>query len=112
MKMIKRLGVDEESFESFVNQVYVQCMNKKVAPHEIVEISSQVLSLGRGIGTIPISQLPEHIKKNMTEQQSLEQELKALRDEKANAQKERDEALKGSQLTIGAINEYIQTRIS
>ena len=59
---------------------------------------------------IPISQLPQYINKNMTEQQSLEQELKALRNEKAHAQRERDEALKGSQLTIGAINEYIQTR--
>ena len=37
-------------------------------------------------------------------------ELKALRNEKAHAQRERDEALKDSQLTIGAINEYIQTR--
>ena len=109
LNMIKRLGVDEESFESFANQVYIQCLNKKVAPHEIVEISSQVLALGGG-GMIPISQLPQYINKNMTEQQSLEQELKALRNEKAHAQRERDEALKGSQLTIGAINEYIQTR--
>ena len=55
--MIKRLGVDEESFESFANQVYIQCLNKKVAPHEIVEISSQVIALGGGGGMIPISQL-------------------------------------------------------
>ena len=71
--------MDDESFESFANQVYIQCLSKNVAPHDIVEISSQGLALGGGEGMIPISQLPQYINKNMTEQQRLEHGAKSIK---------------------------------
>jgi hypothetical protein len=72
-----------------------------------VETSQQILSIR---GSHPISQLPDHIKKQIVEAERLENELKRLREEKTNAQKERDEALEGSKMTSNAIDDFIRLK--
>jgi len=105
--LIAKLGLDDESLESFVNKVYRQCQECNIAPHEIVETSQQILSIR---GSHPISQLPDHIKKQIVEAERLENELKRLREEKTNAQKDRDEALEGSKMTSNAIDDFIRLK--
>jgi len=107
LNLLAKLGVDDEDLESFVNKVYRQCQECNIAPHEIVETSQQILSIR---GSHPISQLPDHIKKQVVEAERLENELKRLREEKTNAQKERDEALKGSKMTSNAIDDFIRLK--
>ena len=105
--LIAKLGLDDERLESFVNKVYRQCQECNIAPHEIVETSQQILSIRE---SYPISQLPDHIKKQIVEAERLENELKRLREEKTNAQKERDEALEGSKMTSNAIDDFIRLK--
>jgi hypothetical protein len=107
LNLLAKLGVDDESLESFVNKVYRQCQEGNIAPHEIVETSQQILSIR---GSHPISQLPDHIKKQIVEAERLENELKRLREEKTNVQMERDEALKGSKMTSNAIDDFIRLK--
>jgi hypothetical protein len=107
LNLLAKLGVDDEDLESFVNKVYRQCQEYNIAPHEIVETSQQILSIR---GSHPISQLPDHIKKQIVEAERLENELIRLREEKTNAQKERDEALEGSKMTSNAIDDFIRLK--
>jgi hypothetical protein len=72
-----------------------------------VETSQQILSIR---GSRPISQLTDHIKKQIVEAERLENELKRLREEKTNAQKERDEALEGSKMASNAIDDFIRLK--
>lgn len=96
--------MDDESLESFVSKVYRQCQECNIAPHEIVETSQQIISIR---GSRPISQLPDHIRMQIVEVERLENELKRLREEKINAQKERDDALERSKMTSNAIDDFI-----
>ena len=105
--LIAKLGLDDESLESFVSNVYRQCQECNIAPHEIVETSQQIISIR---GSRQISQLPDHIKKQIVEVERLENELKRLREEKINAQKERDDALERSKMTSNAIDDFIQLK--
>lgn len=107
LNSIAKLGVDEESLESFVNKVYRHSQESNIAPYEIVEISQQILSMR---GSLPISQLSDHIKKQIIEAERLENQLKRLREEKAKAQKERDEALESSKITSNTIDDFIQIK--
>ena len=106
--LIAKLGLDDESLESFVNKVYRQCRECNIAPHEIVETSQQIISIR---GSRSILQLPDHIKKLSVEVERLENELKRLREEKTNAQEERDEALERSKMTSSAIDNFIQLKM-
>jgi hypothetical protein len=47
LKLIGKLGIDVESLESFVNKVYKQCLERNLMPHQIVDISEQILALDR-----------------------------------------------------------------
>ena len=107
LTLIAKLGIDDESLESFVNKVYRQCQECNIAPREIVETSQQIISIR---GSRSILQLPDHIKKLSVEVERLENELKRLREEKTNAQEERDEALERSKMTSNAIDNFIQLK--
>jgi hypothetical protein len=107
MNLIAKLGIDEESFESFASKVYSQCLERNITPKEIVETSEQLLSLRQ---PLQISQLPEYIKRQIAEVERLENELKGLRDAKDNAQSETNKTLKNNKITTYAVNEYIRMR--
>jgi hypothetical protein len=107
LKVMAKLGVEEETIESFVNKLYRQCQEFNIAPREIVETSQQILSIK---GSYPISHLVDYIKKQIVEVEGLENELERLREEKTNAQKERDEALKRSKMASNAIDDFIQLK--
>jgi hypothetical protein len=70
----------------------------------LVECSLEILSTAE---KIPISRIPQFVQRMIVEKQDLEQELRILRREQANAKKEREEALKNSQITTRNINEFI-----
>jgi hypothetical protein len=102
--VLRKLRVDEENLESFVSQVYQKCQSRSIAPEAIVECSQEVLSMAE---KTPISRIPQIVQTMIVEKQELEQELQILRRDQAIAKKEREEALKNSQITIRNINEFI-----
>jgi hypothetical protein len=102
--VLRKLRVDEENLESFVSQVYQKCQSGSITPEVIVECSQEVLSMAE---KTPISRIPQIVQTMIVEKQELEQELQILRRDQAIAKKEREEALKNSQITIRNINEFI-----
>ena len=102
--VLRKLRVDEENLESFVSQVYQKCQSRSITPEAIVECSQEVLSMAEAT---PISRIPQIVQTMIVEKQELEQELQILRRDQAIAKKEREEALKNSQITIRNINEFI-----
>lgn len=102
--VLRKLRVDEENLESFVSQVYLKCQSRSITPEAIVECSQEVLSMAE---KTPISRIPQIVQTMIVEKQELEQELQILRRDQAIAKKEREEALKNSQITIRNINEFI-----
>ena len=102
--VLRKLRVDEENLESFVSQVYQKCQSRSITPEAIVECSQEVLSMAE---KTPISRIPQIVQTMIVEKQELEQELQILRRDQAIAKKEREEALKNSQITIRNINEFI-----
>jgi len=102
--VLRKLRVDEENLESFASQVYQKCQSRSITPEAIVECSEEVLSMAE---KTPISRIPQIVQTMIVEKQELEQELQILRRDQAIAKKEREEALKNSQITIRNINEFI-----
>lgn len=102
--VLRKLRVDEENLESFVSQVYQKCQSRSITPEAIVECSQEVLYMAE---KTPISRIPQIVQTMIVEKQELEQELQILRRDQAIAKKEREEALKNSQITIRNINEFI-----
>jgi hypothetical protein len=104
LSVLRNLRIDEENLESFASQIYQRCLSKNITPEVLVECSLEILSTAE---KIPISRIPQYVQKLIVEKQDLEQELRILRGEQANAKKEREEALKNSQTTTRNINEFI-----
>lgn len=104
LRVLRKVGVDEETLESFVSEVYQGCQSKGITPLMIVKCSQEILSL---VEKIPISQIPQYNQKLIVEKQALEQEIRILRRDQARAKEEREEALKNSQTTIHNIDEVI-----
>jgi hypothetical protein len=102
--VIRKLKVDEENLESFVYEVHQRCQSKNITPEAIVECLKEILLMTE---KTPISRIPQIVQTMIEERQNLEQELKILRRDQVNARKEQEEALKNSQITIRAINEFI-----
>ncbi|MGC2309932.1 MAG: hypothetical protein WA461_16130 [Nitrososphaeraceae archaeon] len=102
--VLRKIRIDEENLESFVSQVYQKCQSRSITPEAIVECSQEVLSMAE---KTPISRIPQIVQTMIVEKQELEQELQILRRDQAIAKKEREEALKNSQITIRNINEFI-----
>ena len=104
--VLGKIGIDEENFESFAFHVYQSCQRKDIMPQAIVECSQEILSFSK-TEKIPISRIPQYVEKMIVEKQDLEQELRILRNDQATAKKEREEALKNSQITNQNIDEFI-----
>jgi hypothetical protein len=104
--VLGKIGIDEGNLESFAFHLYQSCQRKDIMPEAIVECSQEILSLSK-TEKIPISRILQYVEKMIVEKQDLEQELRILRSDQATAKKEREEALKNSQITNRNIDEFI-----
>ncbi len=109
------VGVDEDSFESFILDVYNRCKeiglsseNISVYLQDLIEFSSDVL---------PLSKIEDYIKKKTDDKRKLEQEIEkltvqteTLQQEKSHAESIRDMALKEERITSSAIQWYSDLR--
>ena len=108
LNIINALGAQEDNIESFLTHIHILCTSKNIPPEVIVKVSAQIAVLDQ---TIPLSQIPEYMQQKVKEKQSLEQELRTLRDTKARVQSECDEALRSSSITIDILHEYMRLRM-
>jgi hypothetical protein len=61
--IMKGIGIDEDNFGHFISEVYTKCKDIGLQPENITNILKQILDLS---GSIPLSEIPEHIQKGNT----------------------------------------------
>ena len=95
--MMSRLGVIENSFESFMIDVYKRGNNLGLTPESIASYLRNLIEFSK---TVPFSQISEFIQQKVEEKKELEQEIERLNDriKKLNEEKSISEARRASAL--------------
>ena len=99
-----RIGVKEDSFESFILDVYNRCKDIGLSPQNIAFHLADLLEFSNT--ALPFSKIPDYIKEKRNEKIKLEQEIEklkaqieTLREQKVDAELIRDEALGDARIT-------------
>ena len=95
--MMSRLGVIENSFESFMIDVYKRGNNLGLTPERIASYLTNLIEFSK---TVPFSQISEFIQQKAEQKKDLEQEIQMLNDQikKLNEEKSISEARRASAL--------------
>jgi prefoldin subunit 5 len=109
---LSRIGVNEDSIETFALDVYNRCKNIGLSPENISSFIQDLIEFSV-TNVLPISKISDYLKQKRDEKQSLEQEIKGLdtqistlKQEKKNCESFRDEALRERNMTISELNWY------
>ena len=70
--IMHNVGVDEDSFESFILDVYNRCKDMGLSPENVSFYLTDLLEFSRNV---PLSKIPEYIKEKTVERRNLEQEI-------------------------------------
>lgn len=76
--MMNRLGVKEDSFESFMADTYDRCRNLGLTPENIASSLADMLEFSK---SVPIRDIPNHIDREKQEKKKLEEEIAILREQ-------------------------------
>jgi hypothetical protein len=108
--MMNRLGVIENGFESFMNDVYNRSNNLGLTPESIASYLTNLIEFSKNI---PFSEISEFIKQKTEEKKELEQEIerlndeiKILKEEKSISGARRISALHEENMTIAELKSY------
>jgi hypothetical protein len=114
--IMRKLGVTEHNFESFVVDVYNRCKDEGLSSEEFAELLKDMVQFSKAYA-VPPSQISEHIRQKGDEKNRLEEEirdlrpqLKALEDEKVASVQRRDTALHEENMTSAQIESYSHLR--
>jgi polyhydroxyalkanoate synthesis regulator phasin len=109
MIMLK-VGVKEDSFESFIVDVYNRCNNLGLSPENISLYIEELLEFSK---TVPFSQIPDYITKQADEKRKSENQIERLRNEietleeqKSDREALRDIALQDQEMTSSELKWY------
>jgi hypothetical protein len=105
-----KMGVKEDSFESFIGDIYNRCNNLGLTPENISLYIQDLLEFSK---TIPFSQITEYITKKVDEKKKLEEQIEQVRNEKEILDEEksdiefyRDKALQDQEITYSDLKWY------
>ena len=108
--MMSRLGVIENSFESFLADVYKRCNNLGLTPESIASYLRNLIEFSK---TVPFSQISEFIQQKVEEKKELEQEIerlnnqiKKLNEEKSISEARRSSVLHDENMTTAELKSY------
>ena len=108
---MKKLGVNENQFKSFINEVYEYCFQGYGLTPE--DIASNLKELGKLSKDIPLAKIPEYIEKKKNEIIKLKEHIQTLRERKETLEMEtsiakelRDFDLKDAKTTSAEVKEY------
>lgn len=76
--MMNRLGVEEDSFESFMVDTYDRCKNLGLTPEDIASSLADLLEFSK---SIPINEIPSYIDKEKQVKKELEEEMAILHEQ-------------------------------
>jgi hypothetical protein len=105
-----RIGVQEDSFQSFILDVYNRCKNIELSPENICSYLADLLEFSK---TVSLSKIPNYIKEKKNEKLKLEEEIEklkaqigTLREQKEDAELLRDIALEDARITSFKLKWY------
>ena len=107
------VGVDEDSFESFILDVYNRCKDIGLSPENISFCLTDLLEFS---GTVlPLSKIPDYIKEKTDEKRKLEQEIEKLKAQIETLQLEKSDAesaLQEESMTTSDLKWYSERKYS
>jgi hypothetical protein len=86
--IMKRLGVKEDEFESFILDGYNRCIDLGVAPENIASHLRDLMEFSQS-NIMPLSKISDYIKRKAEEKKKLEQEIQKLDDQIETLKKEK-----------------------
>jgi hypothetical protein len=95
-----RIGVNEDSFESFILDIYNRCRDIGVSPENISSFLADLLEFSK---TVPLPKIPDYIKQKTNEKIKLDQEVENLKVEADALRKLRDAALEDKRMTTSEL---------
>jgi hypothetical protein len=108
---IFKTGINEDSFESFILDVYNQCKDIGISPQSISSYLQDLIGFSRDV--LPITKIPGYIREKKDEKTRLEEEIEKLNvqistltQEKRNCESLRDQALLEKEMTISELRWY------
>jgi hypothetical protein len=110
LRSMKKLGVNENQFESFIHEVYEYCQRYGLTSKNIASNLNELIKLSKDI---PFVKIPDHIEEKKNEITKLEEVIKTLKGKKEKLETEvslaeelRDTALKNEKTTVAELREY------
>jgi hypothetical protein len=107
---MKRLGVNENQFESFIREVNEYYQRYGLTADNA---ASNLLALIKLLKDIPFAKIPEHIEEKKNEKTKIEEAIRILKEEKETLEIEistakdlRDAALENEKTTVAELSEY------
>src|SRR5215470_4701346 len=112
--LMQRIGVNEESFDSFIVDVYNRCKYIGLSPENIAFHLGDLLEFSK---IVPLSKIPDYVEEKTAEKRKLEEEIEKLKaeietlqEQKEDAQLIRDDVLADARTTIFRLNWYTSIR--
>jgi hypothetical protein len=112
--IINRFGVREDSFESFMSDVYKRCNNLGLTAESIASYLTNLIEFSK---TVPLSQISEYIQQKADEKVKLEEEIqklknqiKIIKDEKSTSELHRTSALYKENMTTVQLKSYSELK--
>ena len=112
--LMLRIGVKEDSFESFISDIYNRCKDIGLSPQNIAFHLADLLEFSK---TVSLSKIPDYIKEKTNEKGKLEEKIEDLevlienfQDEVSHAQSLRDRALQDEKMTSSGLKWYTSLR--
>ena len=110
-----KVGVDEDSFESFILDVYNRCNDIGLSSENISVYLQDLIEFSRDV--LPLSKIEDYIKEKAEDKRKLEQgieklkvQTETLQQEKSDAESLRDTALQEERLTSSGLKWYSDLR--
>jgi hypothetical protein len=110
LMIMKKSGINENQFESFIHEVYEYCQRFDLTPEHIASNLKELVKLSKDI---PFAKIPEYIEKKKNEITKLEEDIQTLKEKKEGSEVEtsvandlRDAALENEKTTVAELGEY------
>jgi DNA-binding transcriptional MerR regulator len=112
--LMLRIGVKEDSFESFILNVYNRCKDIGLSPQNIASHLADLLEFSK---TVPLSKIPDYVKEKTNEKRKLQEKIEDLgviienlQDETSDVLSRRDKALQDEKMTVSELKWYTDLR--
>jgi hypothetical protein len=109
-KIMQRLGITEDQFESFMSDIYVRCQKLQLGPDQIEHYLMETINISKIV--FP-SQIPNYINTKKTEIENLETQIENIKQEillsdikKANLEKKLNSLADSNSISRDAITWY------